>query len=105
MAFLVTVVTSGPAQVSIFPTFWLIVATIISSRGLGCIDPSGQVRALKPEAAKVAIATILIVPTLLVVLARFVGLGGLGTMRKHGLYLLEAEQKGALVPGVILSRF
>ena len=106
MAFLVTVVTGGPAHIPIFPTRWLGAATIISSRGLGRIDPSGWGRTLRPGAVRAAIATISIVPTLLIVPARsFLGLSYLGTMRKHGLCLLRAEWKGALVSGVVLGRF
>ena len=45
-------------------------------------------------------------PTLLMVLARsFQDLSLLRTMRRHGLWLLKAERKGALVPSVILDRF
>ena len=51
------------------------------------------------------LATILIAPTFLVVPARSLGLGELEAMRKHGLYLLEAERKETSVPGVILGRF
>ena len=106
MALLVTVVTSGPAQVPIFPTCWLVVAIIISSQSLGCVDPCGQGRALRPGAAGAAIATISIMPTLLMVPARsFRGLSLLGTMRRHDLCLLRAERKGALVPGVVFGSF
>ena len=106
MALLVIVVIGSPAQVFIFPTCWLVVATIILSWGLGYIDPSGRGGALRPGATRVATATISIVPTLLIVPTwSFRGLGLLGTMRKHGLCLLEAEQKGALVFGMILGRF
>ena len=70
IAFLVTVVTSGPAYVHIFPTRWLVAVTIILSRDLCRIDFSGRDGAVKPRAARAAIATISIVPTLLVVLAR-----------------------------------
>ena len=105
IALLITVVTSGPTHVFIFPTRWLVAATIISSRGLGCVDPNGQGEALRPGAMGAASVTILIAPTFLVVPARFLGLGGLGAMRRHGLCLLGAEQKGASVLGVILGRF
>ena len=106
MAFLVTVVTGGPAHIPIFPTRWLVASTIISSRGLGCVDPSGRDGALRPGTAGAVIATIPIMPTLLIVPARSLqGLSSLKTMWRHGLCLLGAEQKGALVPGVILGRF
>ena len=106
IALLMTVVTGGPAHVPIFTTCWLVAATIILSRGLGCVDPSGRGEALRPEAAGAAIATISIMPTLLMVPARsFQDLSSLGKMRKHDLCLLGAEQKGASVPGVVLSRF
>ena len=106
MALLITIVTGGPAHVSIFPTCWLVAATIISSRGLGCVDPSGRGGALRPGAAGATIATISIVPTLLMVPARSLqGLSSLGTMRRHGLCLLGAERKGVSVPSVVLGRF
>ena len=106
MAFLVTVLIDGPTHDLIFPRRWLVAAIIILSRGLVCIDPSGRSGALRPRAAGAAIATIPIVPTPQMVLVRSPqGLSSLGMMRKHGLCLLEAEQKGALVPGVILGRF
>ena len=105
MALLVTVVTSGPAQVPIFPTCWLVAATIISSQGLGCIDPHGRDKALRPRAAGAAIAMISIAPTLLVVPARSLGLGGLEAMRRQGLCLLRDERKEALVPSVIVGSF
>ena len=106
MALLVTVVTGGPAHVPVFPTCWLVAATIISCRGLGCVDPSGRGGALRPGAAGAMIATISIVPTLLMVPARSLqGLSSLGTMRGHGLCLLGAEQKGALVPDMVFGRF
>ena len=78
MAFFVKVVTGGLAQVSIFLTRWLVTATSISSQGFGCIDPNRWGGALRPEAVSVAIVTILITPTLLLVPARSLGLGGLG---------------------------
>ena len=106
MALLVTVVTDGPAHVPVFPTCWLVAATIISCRGLGCVDPSGRGGALRPGAAGATIATISIVPTLLMVPARSLrGLSLLGTMRRHGLCLLGVERKGVSVPGVVLGRF
>ena len=71
MALFVTVETGGSAHVPISPMRWLVVATIISSRGLSCVDSSGRGRALRPGAAKAAIATIFIVPILLMVPARF----------------------------------
>ena len=53
-----------------------------------------------------AIAIIPIVLTFLMVPAGSLqGLSLLGTMKKHGSCLLGAEQKRALVPGVILGRF
>ena len=106
MSLLVTVVTSGPAHVPIFPTRWLVAATIISSRRLSHIDPNGRGRALRPKAAGAAIGTISIMPTFLMVLVRSLrGLSLLGSMRRHGLYLLGAEQKGVSVPGMIFGRF
>ena len=106
IALFVTVVTGGLAQVPIFPTCWLVAATIILSRGLGCVDPSGRGGALRPRAAGAAIATISIVPTLLMVPARSLqGLSLLGMMRGHCLSLLGVERKGVSVPGVVLGRF
>ena len=107
MPFLVTIVTGGLVQVPIFPTRWLIAAmiTIVSSRSLGHVDPSGRAEVLRPEAARAAIATIFIAPTFLVIPTRFLGLDGLEAMRKHDLCLVKAEWKGALVPGRIFGRF
>ena len=106
MALLVTVLTGGLTHVPIFSTRWLIAATIISSRGLSHVDPSGRGEALRPGAVGVVIVTISIMPTLLMVPARSLrGLSSLATMRSHGLCLLEAEQKGASVPGVVFGRF
>ena len=70
MALLITIVTGGPAHIPIFPTRWLVAATIISSRDLGRVDPSSRGGALRPGAAGAAIATIPIVSTLLMVPAR-----------------------------------
>ena len=106
MALFVIVVTGGPAHVPIFATRWLVVATIMSSRDLGRVDPSGRGGALSPGAAGAAIAIISIVHTLLMVPARsFQGLSLLKTMRRHGLCLLGVERKGALFPGMIFGRF
>ena len=106
MVLLITVLISGPAYILIFPTRWLVAATIILSQGFGCVDTSGQSKALRPGAAGAAIATIFIMPTLLIVSTRSLrGLSLLGTMRRHGLCLLGAERKRVLVPGVILGRF
>ena len=107
MALLVTIVTSGPAQVPIFPTGWLVVATItiVLSQGLGRIAPNSRDGVLGPKAARAAITTISIAPTVLVVSARSFRLGALGVIRKHSSCLVRAEWKGALVPGVILGRF
>ena len=105
MALLVTIVTGGLAQVPIFPTRLLVAAIIILSRGLGYIDSSGQSGVLRPRATRSAIATILIVATFLVVLARSFGLGGLVAMRRHGSCILGVEQKEALVLGVTFGRF
>ena len=106
MALLVTVIIDGPAHVTIFLTRWLVAATIISSRDLGCVDPSGRDRVLRPGAAGAVIAIIPIVPTFLIVPARFFqGLSSLETMRRHGLCLLMAEQKRVLVPDMIYNRF
>ena len=106
MAFLVIVVTGVPAHVLIFLTHWLVAATIISSQGIGRVDCSGRDGALSPGAAKAAIVTIAIMPTFLMVLAQSLqDLSSLKTIRRHGLCLLEAERKGALIPHVILGRF
>ena len=105
MAFLVKVVTGGSAQVPMFSMYWLIAATIISSRGLGCVDHSGRVGALRSRAAGAAIATIFIAPILLVVPVRSFGLARLGAMRRHDLCLVRAKKKGALVPSMILNSF
>ena len=106
MALFVIVVTDGLAQVFIFLTCWLVAATIISSRGLGFVDPHIRGGALRPGAAGAAIATISIMPTLLMVLARSLrDLSWLGTMRRHDLCLLGAERKRASVPSVVLGRF
>ena len=70
MALLFTIVTGGPAHVPIFLTHWLVAATIISTRGLGRVNSSGQGGALRPGAAGAAIALISIAPTLLMVSAR-----------------------------------
>ena len=106
MAFLVTVVTGGPAHVPIFPTRWPVVATIILSRGFGRVDRNDRGGALRPRAAGAVIATISIVPTFLIVTARSLqDLSALGIMTSHGLCLLGAERKRVLVSGVILDRF
>ena len=105
MALLVTVVTGGPAHIPIILPHWLVAATIISSRGLGCVDPRGRGGALRPGAAGAAIATISIAPTLLVVPARSLSLSGLGAMKRHGSCLLTTERNGASVPNVILGSF
>ena len=106
MAFLITVVISGPAHVLIFLIHELVAATIILSCDLGCIDLNGRGGALRPKAAGATIAPNPIVPTFLMVLARsFRGLSSLRMMKKHGSYLLGAEQKGALVLSMILGRF
>ena len=106
MALLVTVKTSGSTYVLIFSISWLVAATIISSRGLGRVDPSSRGGVLRPRARGAAIATTPIVPTLLMVTAQSLrGLSLFGRMKRHSLYLLRAKRKGALVPGVILSRF
>ena len=106
MALLVTVVIGDPAPICIFSTRWLIAATIILSRGLGRIDPSGRDGALRPGAVEAAIATISIVPILLMVPAQSLrGLSSLRTIRRPGLCLLGAERKGASVPGMILGSF
>ena len=70
MALLITVITGGPAHVPIFPTRWLVAATIILSQSLGHVDPSGRGGALRPGAVGAAIAIIPIVLTLLIVPAR-----------------------------------
>ena len=91
MALLVTVVTGAPAQVFIFPMRCLVVATIILSQGLGHVVSSSRGRALKPGATGAAIATISIAPTLLVVPARSLGLGGLEAIKRHDLCPVGAE--------------
>ena len=60
---------------------------------------------MRPRVARATIATIPIALTPLVVPARFFGLGGLEPIRKHGLCLVRAEQKGVLVLDIILGRF
>ena len=106
MDLFVTVVTGGLAHVPIFLKLWLVAATIILSRGFSRIDPSDRGGALRPGAAGAIIATILIVLIFLMVPARSLqGLSSLRTMRRHSLYFLGAEQKGALVPNMILNRF
>ena len=107
MPFLITIITGGLTQVPIFPTRWLVTAmiTIVWSQSLGCADPSGRGIAVRLGAAGTAIVTILIPSTLLVISARSLGFGGLGAIKKHGLCLVKAERKRALVPGVILGRF
>ena len=105
IALLVIVVTNDPAQVPIFLTCWLVAALIIWSRSFGRIDSNGRGGTLRPEAAGVAIATIAITLSLLVVPAKSFGIGGFEAIRKHALYLLMAERKGALVPDVIFGRF
>ena len=106
MAFLVIIVIGGLAQVLIFLLRWLIAVTVISSRGLGRIDPVCRGGALRPRAAGAATVTIPILLTLLVSPARsFQDLSSLGTMRRHGLCLLRAERKGASDLGVIFGRF
>ena len=92
MAFLVIVVIGGPTHVFIFPTRWLVAATIILSQCLSRVNSSARGGALRPGTAGAAITTISIVPILLIVPARSVqGLSSLETMRRHGLCLLEAE--------------
>ena len=106
MALLVIVLAGGTAHVPIFPTRWLVSGTIILSRGLGHVDSSGRDRALRPRAMGPAITTIFIVLAFLMDLARsFLGLSLLETMGRHGLCLLGAEHKRALVLGMILGRF
>ena len=106
MNFFVTVVTSDTTHIPIFLTRWLVAATIILSRGLGRVDPSDRGKVLRPGAVGAAIAMISIVPTFLIVPARSLqGLSSLGTMKKDGLCLLGAEEKGASVHGVVLGRF
>ena len=85
---------------------WLVMAIIISSRSLGRVDLSDRGRALRPKAVGAAIATIPIMPALLVVSARSLrGLSLLETIRRHSSFLLRVEQKRALVSGVIFDRF
>ena len=106
MALLITIVIDDPAQVPIFSTCWLVTTTIILSRGLSCVNPSGRGGAPRPGAVRAAIATISIVHTLPVISAQSLwGLSLHGTMRMHGLCLLRAEQKKASISGVILGRF
>ena len=106
MTLLVIVVTYGLAQVLIFSLRWPIAVTIILSQGLGRVDANCQGEVLRPGAAGAAIKTIFVPPTLLMVLTLFFwDLRMLGTMRKHGLCFLRAEQKGVLVLDVIFGRF
>ena len=106
MALLVTVVTSGLAQVFIFSLHWPIAVMVISSRGLKHVDPSRRDRTLRPGAAGAVIAIISIAPTFLVVSARsFQGLSLLKTMKRHGSCLLGAERKRTSVPEVFLVGF
>ena len=92
MALFVIIVIGGPAQVPIFPTRWLIAATIISSRGLSSVDPSSRGEALRLEVARAAITIILIVPTLLMIPARyFQYLSLLRTIKKNASCLLGAK--------------
>ena len=92
MAFLVTIVTSVPTHIPIFPMHWLVAATMISNRSLGCVDSNGRGEGLRPGAARAVIATIPIVPIFLVFPARSLwDLSSLGTIRRHGLCLLGAE--------------
>ena len=105
IALFITVVTNGPTQVLIFPMRWLVAATVIMSRGLSCVDLNGQGEALRPEAAGAKIATIAILPTLLVVLSRSLSFGGLRAIGRNGSCLLKAEQSKTSVWGVIFDRF
>ena len=107
MAFFVTIITGGPAQIFIFSMCWLVAATIIivSSQGFGFVNPSYRGRALRPGAAGAAIEMSLIALIFLMLPARSLGFDRLRAMRRHWLCLLRAKQKGALVPGVILGRF
>ena len=50
---------------------WLVATTIILSRGFSHINPSSRDGALRPKAAQALIATISILPTLLMIPARF----------------------------------
>ena len=72
IAFLITDVTDGLAQVLIFLLRWPVATTItiVLSRSLDGIDPSGGGGALRLETAGAAIVTISIRLTLLVVPAR-----------------------------------
>ena len=106
MVFLVIVITGGLVHAPISPMRWLVAATIIFCRGLVCVDPRDRGEFLRLGAAGGAIATIFIVPTLLVVLARsLLGLNLLQSMEKHSMCLLRMEQKGASVPSAIFGRF
>ena len=105
MALLVTVVTDDPAQIPIFRTCWLVAAMIISSQGPGCVDSSGRGGALRSGVTGVAIAMIAIAPTLLLVLAKSLGLVWLRAMKRHGSCLVRMEWKGVLVASVIPDSF
>ena len=79
---------------------------VISSRGFSRVEHSRQGGALRPEAARAAIATISIAPTLLVVSTRSLRrLNSLGIMRRHDLCLFGVELKKASVPKVFFGRF
>ena len=105
IALLITVITGGLAQLPIFLTRWPVAVPIISSQGFGRVNLSGRGGALRLGTAGAVIVTISIAPILLVVLARFLSLGGLGAIKKNGLCLVKAEQRGVLVLNVIFGRF
>ena len=105
MALFITFVTGDTAQVLIFPTCWPVAATIILSQDLGRVDLSSRNGALRLGVAEAAIATISIVPILLVVLARSLSLGRLRAMKRYSLCLVKVKWKGASVPNVILDSF
>ena len=106
MAFFITVIIGGLAQILIFLLRWPITVIIILRRGFGCVDSSCQSRILIPRATGTAIATIFISPIFLVVLARlFWGFRLLKRMKRHGLCLLKVERKRISVLRVFFGRF
>ena len=107
MPLLVTIVRGGLAHVPIFLTRWPVAATItiISSQDFGRVDLSSWGGAPRPGIARAAIAIIPIAAIFLVVPVEFLGLGGLGAIKRHSLCPVKAERKGTLVSGMILGRF
>ena len=106
IAFFVKTVINSLAQVLIFSSRWPIAVMAFSSRGLRRVDPSRRSRALRPGAVRAAIAIIFIPPIFLVVPTQsFQGLSFLEIMRRHSLYLLEAERKRISISEVLIGKF